>query len=793
MRKLAAVVVLIVTVILIVILDKPHGSMPAIGRLLDPVNGCWANAEPVHKNFTMDLSLASLQEPVTVSFDSRLVPHIRATNPHDVYVAQGYVHAYFRLWQMDLETRAAAGRVSEILGDKALQFDRGQRRKGMVYGAENSLKAMEADPRTKVMLDAYTTGVNDYIATLTPRKYPLEYKLMGFAPEQWTNIKSALLLKYMADDLTGETDDIALTVLKGLLSKQELDYLFPEKIEGGTPVIPASTVFPPATLKQRKAPPDSIAFATLTPADFHNEREEGKGSNNWVLSGSRTASGVPILCNDPHLGLNLPSLWYEVQLQTPFMSVYGVSLPGAPGVVIGFNRNISWGFTNNYRDVKDFYAIEESSPHTYIFGGKELSYNERIERIKIKGQPDYFDTVKYTVHGPIMYDSTFPAPGGLKKPLALTWMAHRKSNELLALYMLNRSNNYPEFVAAIQYFKCPAQNMIYADRKGNIALWGQGQFINKWPGQGKYVMNGTDSATLWKELIPVTENPHALNPPQGYLASANQSVTTDAYPYWYNGNFIEFRAWRINQVLSNTREATVQDMFALQNDTYSILAANVLPSMLQHLNPAELKGDAAQYFDSLTSWNYYLAADSKTATVFQLWWARFYNALWQTRFAGIPGDLLPSPERTMQLLKTDSSLVTKAGSIIEATYRQTIDTFNTLKEKEWYHVKNTSVRHLTKIPALGFNDLEIGGWGNTVNAMKGTHGPSWRMVVKMGRDIEAYGVYPGGQSGNPGSRYYGTFIDKWAKGEYYKLLFLSPTPTPQQKEKIKYTWTIQPK
>jgi penicillin G amidase len=792
MRKLAAIAVLILTVIVIMLLDRPMGSTPALGRLLDPVNGCWANAESVNKNYNLNIPLSVLQEPVIINFDNRLVPHIRAGNPHDIYVAQGYVHAYFRLWQMDLQTRAAAGRVSEVLGDKALQFDRGQRRKGMVYGAENSLKAMEADPRTKLMLDAYTAGVNSYIATLKPRMYPLEYKLMGFAPERWTNIKSALLLKYMADDLTGETDDIALTVLKGILSQQELDYLYPEKIAGSTPIIPATTSFQPATLRKRNAPPDSVAFAKLHLSDFKHEREDGKGSNNWALSGGRTANGSAILCNDPHLGLNLPSLWFEVQLQTPFMNVYGVSLPGAPGVVIGFNNNISWGLTNNYRDVKDFYTIDQSSPHTYIFGGKELSYTERVERIGVKDKPDYYDTVKYTVHGPVIYDETFAGPDGLTKPLALSWMAHRKSNELLALYMLNRSNNYPEFVAAIQYFKCPAQNMIYADRKGNIAIWGQGQFINKWNGQGKYVMNGTDSSTLWRELIPVTENPHALNPQQGYLSSANQSVTNNDYPYWYNGSFVELRAWRINEVLGNMHNATVKDMFALQNDTYSILAANILPVMLQYINTASLQGEAKQYADSLAVWNYTLTAHSQTTTVFQLWWARFYKALWNERFSQIPEGLLPAPERTMQLLQIDTALIARAVPILQATYRQTIDTLATIKNKEWYHVKNTSVRHLTKIPSFGFDDLEIGGWGNTVNAMKGTHGPSWRMVVQMGNEIEAYGVYPGGQSGNPGSKYYATFLNKWAGGEYYKLLFLSAIITPQQKEKIKYTWNIQP-
>lgn len=791
MRKVIAILPLVFTSLLVYFLTKPMGSIPALGKLLDPVTGCWASAESVNKDYNNKLQLDGLKDGVTVSFDDRLVPHIKAGNDYDLYYTQGYLHAYFRLWQMDLQTRAAGGRVSEILGDKALKFDRTQRRKGMVYGAEQSLKAMEADPRSKQMLDAYTAGINAYINTLSFKTYPLEYKLAGFEPEPWTNLKSALLLKYMADDLTGYTEDIALTVLRDMLSPEEFAVLYPERLHGVNPVIPRDSVAQTASLTAPAIPADSIAWAHLTATDFEVE-EEGKGSNNWVLAGSRTKSGKPILCNDPHLGLNLPSLWYEVQMTAPGINVYGVSLPGSPGVIIGFNNNISWGFTNNYRDVKDFFAIQPASATTYMFTGKELPYTNRVEKISIKGKPDYYDTVKYTVHGPVMYEETFHGPGGLKKPIAVTWMAHRPSNEVLALYMLNRSGNYNEYVAAIHNFLCPAQNMIYADRHGDIALWGQGQFINKWRGQGRYVMNGTDSATLWGQNIPVAENPHAHNPAQGYITSANQTVTDTTYPYWYNGYFYEFRAWRINDVLRNTRNATVEDMFALQNDVYSVLASNVLPVMLTHITPNEITDKERNYLNMLGSWDYRLMAESKAATVFQVWWTNFYASLWAKRFGKIPDQLKPSPERTMQLLKEESPYLGNIKDAVVASLRNSIDSLEKLKKAdrlEWYKAKNTSVKHLTKLAPFSYSDLKIGGWGNTVNAAKTDHGPSWRMVVQMGDAIEAYGVYPGGQSGNVGSKYYATFLDKWVKGEYYKLSFY----TADAKPAATYTWSINPK
>ena len=800
MRTLRAIIVVIVTLLLIYILDTGVAGIPPLGRLLDPVNGCWANAEPVYKDFSEQLVFPKLKNNALMWLDSRMVPHIHAGSDEDLYFIQGYIHATYRLWQMDMQTRAAAGRLSEIIGSKTLKYDRAQRRKGMIYAAENSLRVMEANPQTKQMLDAYTGGVNAYIASLRYRDYPFEYKLLGFKPELWTNLKCALLLKYMADDLTGYTEDIPLTFLRDMLPADEFNQLFPEKIAGSKPLIPAGTPFSPPSLSAPPQPDDSVwAHFPAVPPAAHND--EGIGSNNWVLSGSRTKSGAPILCNDPHLGINLPSLWYEVQLQAPGINVYGVSLPGAPGVVIGFNENITWGFTNNYRDVKDFYEVKQvaGKPSYYWFAGRQLQYAERIEHIKIKGAPELADTVRYTIQGPVMYDANFHEDG-INKPLAMCWMAHRATSELLSIYQLNRANNYAQFTDAIMNFQCPAQNMAYADRQGNIALWGQGQFVNKWKEQGRFVMNGADSAALWGKLIPMSENPHALNPAQGYLCSANQSVTDSAYPYWYNGYFYEFRAWRINQVLSAAHSATIQDMVALQQDTYSILAANTLPVMLAGL-PGALPPAEAKYIHELKRWDYRLSPESHAATIYQVWWSVLYNALWQRKFGGVPEGLLPSPERTMQLMQNaeinkyceQSGEASPLSNAIAASLKQATDSLHKLENTaglEWYKVKNTSVKHLLKLPAFSVEHLKIGGWNNVVNAAKTDHGPSWRMVVQMGANIDAYAIYPGGQSGNPGSKYYSNFVHDWAAGIYYKLLFFPNTAT-QDNKQVKYTVSFE--
>ncbi len=793
-------IILALSVMLVYMLDHPIGEIPALGPLLDPVNGCWTSAESVNKDYNASLKLP-IKDAASVWYDDQMTPHIKATNDHDLYFLQGYVHASFRLWQMDMQTRAAAGRVSEVAGDKALAFDRKQKRKGMLFAAENSLKAAEANPTTKLMLDAYTEGVNSYINSLKKGDYPLEYKLMGFAPEPWTSFKCILLMKYMADDLSGRTDDIAHSYLRSILPKEQFELLYPDKISGASPVIPAGTVYNKPTLSKPVAPADSMAFPLYAITDFDAPRIEGKGSNNWALSGARTASGVPILCNDPHLALNLPSLWFKVQLMAPGVNVYGASLPGAPGIIIGFNDNISWGLTNNYRDVKDYFEIKpvQGNRNKYWFNGKQVDYTIRAEVINIKGKPSFTDTVRYTLHGPVMYDLSYYERKSLKRPLAVCWMGHRPSNEYNAVYLMNRAQDYTDFVTAIQSFECPAQNMLYADRKGNIALWGQGQYVNKWKDQGRFIMNGWDSATLWKELIPMRENPHAENPAQGYLCSANQCVTDSTYPYWYNGDYSEFRAWRINQVLSGMQKASIQDMFALQNDNYSMLAANVLPLMLQNRI-----GQPDEYIATMSRWNYRLTAETIAGTAFQVWWHYLCKEIWNEKFKNVPFSTLPLQERTMQLIMSESvpmyclscdrtDYKSFFNSLVTRSYTNALDSLGKLKKNNalyWYKAKNTSITHLTKIPAFSFEGVPTGGWGNTVNAMKPGYGPSWRMVVQMGPEIEAYGIYPGGQSGNPGSKYYADYLQYWSEGKYHRLVFL-PNKDEQSSNHIKFKWDIK--
>lgn len=796
MRFLIAILALALSYGWIVLLDNPVGTAPPLGKFFGPIKGFWKNAVPTTEDGSeITLPTANLKSRVDVTFDARLVPHITARNNEDLYFSLGYIHAYYRLWQMDMQARAAAGRLSEVAGAKTIDYDRLQRRKGMVFAAKNALVEIESNQLTKSVLDAYTEGVNAYIESLRFMDFPVEYKMMNFEPEAWSNLKSVLIIKFMADKLTGHSEDIANSYLRQILSEEEFNLLFPEKVKFSEPVIPEGTLFGPASEALPGVPSGNLwakfrldgKVSAFTKDIFQNPNQ-GIGSNNWAISPDFTKDGGAILCNDPHLPLNLPSLWYEVQLTSPEVNVYGASLPGLPSVVIGFNDSIAWGVTNNARDVKDFYEITQAKdPRYYIFDGEEVLYNKYAEAIYIKDSVNpLIDTVKYTIHGPVIYDERFQDKALSKKRIAVSWMAHEPSNELFSFIKLNRSSNYKQFVSAIQFFACPAQNFVYADRIGNIALWAQGRFINKWKNQGNFVMDGSSSRTLWGDTIPAAENPHVLNPAQGFVASANQNISDAAYPYWYNGDFAEFRSWILNRTLRQSTsdslcEFTVDDMFKLQTSNYSFLAEEMIPFVERYLHNNFLR------YDTVTSnLKYELFPKSKNATFFAIFWEQLKNNLWSYRFNKYPFLPLPSDEITYQIIMSDSSLANNTKSVqyyanaplvdlISKSYSVALDSFNNLSKRdaaEWYKVKNTSITHLSKQAAFSFDQLKTGGDGHTLNAMRHDQGPSWRMVVDMNPNgVRAYGVYPGGQSGHPGSKFYDNFIKKWEEGTYYRLSF----------------------
>ena len=451
MRVIPFIISAIVTIGLIIVFNTNLILPAPLGKLLSPQHGIWQNAEKDNEDFTANLSFPQLTGKVNVYFDDRLVPHVFAEQENDAYFVQGYLHAKFRLWQMELQTLSAAGRASEVVGDVALNHDREFRRLGMVYAAENSLKEVEKDPIIKAECDAYTAGVNTFIDDLTESQLPIEYKLIGYKPEKWSNLKTALFLKYMSWDLAAHEDDFEMTNAKSFFSREDFEKLYPAAQDSVDPVIPKGTLYQKSKIEIKiPASVDSLYFNQEPIPVKEQKPDKDNGSNNWAVSGNKTQSGYPILANDPHLGLNLPSLWYEIQISTPAFNAYGVSFPGSPGVIIGFNDSCAFGFTNGGRDVRDYYEIKfkDDSRKEYWFSNEWKKTDFRFEKIKVKGKPDFLDTIAYTVFGPVMFDKNFDGNKTTNsKNYAVRWKAHDPSNELKIFNMLNHAKNYADYEA----------------------------------------------------------------------------------------------------------------------------------------------------------------------------------------------------------------------------------------------------------------------------------------------------------------------------------------------------------
>ncbi len=795
-----------VTIILILILNTSLVLPAPLGKLLAPQSGVWQNAESVGQNFSDELSFPQLEGNVNVYFDNRLVPHVFADKENDAYFVQGYLHAKFRLWQMEFQTQAAAGRLSELVGNKALEFDRDKRRLGMVYAAENSLKEVEKDPATLVECDNYTAGVNAYIESLKESSLPLEYKLLGYVPERWTNLKTALFLKYMSLDLAGGENDFEYTNAKSVFSSADFDVLYPIIMDSLDPIVPKGTVYPPPGIELKiPATADSIYFNEKDSVDIKEQKPNpANGSNNWAVAGSKTKSGYPILCNDPHLGLNLPSLWYEMQISTPTYNAYGATFPGAPAIIIGFNDSCAFGFTNAGRDVRDYYEIifRDDSRKEYWFNNEWQKTNFRIEHIKIKESPDFLDSVAYTNIGPVMYDKNFDGgKSSNKKNYAVRWKAHDPSNELKMFTLLDKAKNYDDYAEAIKYLHTPGQNCIFACKNGDIAIWDQGEFPAKWKRQGDFVMQGMDSSYLWQGMIPQEENPHLVNPERGFVSSANQLPADSAYPYYLGGSFPVYRGWEINKRLSVMNNITPKDMMKLQTDNYNVFAEMAVPILIKNMNLRKLDNDERTYFEILKNWNFINNDSSKGATIFVLAWDSLENRVWKDELSKTKLDLMMPYESTLlnNLLKDpafkfvddiNTSRVETLSEIVTSAFKNAFVSmrFADLNDKlEWAKYKDTRVEHLARIDPFSRLHLPVGGGNNTINATKSQHGPSWRMIVSLTPKTQAWAVYPGGQSGNPGSKFYDGFVDTWSKGGYYTLWLMKAGESTDKRVK----WRMQ--
>lgn len=794
MRFVRFFLAFLLTAGLIWLLQAPQrvgsNTLPALGTFFNPFTGFWQNAAPAAGFSAKNIQLPGLKGHVEVVYDDLLVPHIFAENRKDALRAQGYVTAQHRLWQMDISARKAAGRLSEVLGERTLDIDRITRRRGTVFAAENAVRGWQQSEDGMRLLEAYCAGVNTYIDQLKPADYPLEFKLLGYAPEPWSPLNTALIVEAMAETLCAGENDLASTLALETFGRDTFDYLYPEWNPRQRPIIPD-------TGQWINRPPAPTLTSTDKPHKHHKPYQPHKnlpddyllGSNNWAVSGAKTASGNPILCNDPHLNLTLPSIWFQIQMHTPEQNCYGVTLQGVPGIIIGFNEDMAWGVTNVGHDVSDWYRIEwaDAERTRYWLDGAERAAELRVEEIQIKGRPALLDTVRYTVWGPVTYDHDPEHP---LRDCALRWVTHDQPSpdEMRTFLFLNSGKTYDDYRQAIRDYDSPAQNFVFATRTGDIAITVQGRLPIRAHEQGRFVLDGTKQASAWGGRIPPEENPAMKNPARGFVFSANQHSTPPSYPYYYTSNdFDDYRGRHIFDRLSALQNASADSMKTIQLDNFSRRAADALPVMLGLLDQERLDAEGRQMVAELAAWDFRYEAAATAAPLYEVWFDSCYARTWDEmitlREQG-QNVLLPERWRFIELLETDPNSIffdrldtperETAHDIAQDAFARMQRFFeeNPDKRTRWGRFRPFVIRHLGQIEAFSRTDLEQGGHGSAANAISRSNGPSWRMIVELGTPIRALGVYPGGQSGNPGSPYYDNLVDTWAAGNYYELLFL---------------------
>jgi penicillin G amidase len=805
-------------------------TLPAMGKLLNPFTGFWQNGEGGFDFFEQDkIKILSLKGKVKVTFDDRQVPHIFAENTSDLVKVQGYLHAQHRLFQMDISARSAGGRLSELLGERTLEIDRLERRHGILQAALKTVEGWKKNPETYSLLEDYAAGINAYISTLTDKTLPLEYKVINAQPESWSPLHSALFFKSMCRTLARGEFDAEMSNALLALGQADFDKLFPDRHPSTMPIVPTGTKWNFKPLSSNLVLPSAAKISQIIEKqEDSSPRESGIGSNNWVVAGAKTANGKPILCGDPHLNLTLPSIWYEVQLATPEFNTYGVSLPGLPFIAIGFNNDIAWTQTNSQHDVADWYKIEwkDASKKEYKLDGKYVPVEEVIEEIKVKGVGTVKEVVKYTKFGPVAFEDGSSA----RNDLAFHWIAAEEtSNDITTFYQLAKAKNFDEFSDALKNYAYPMQNYAFACKNGDIAIRTQGWMPIRPQGAGKTVLDGTSSNNLWKGYVPFEQMPFVKNPANGFAVSANQNTTDASYPYYYHSrNFDSYRSRRINKLLAEDKKFTIEDLRAMQMDVYGLEPEELLPVALELIDRQKIGPTEQAVIEQLMTWDKYYTKDSKAAMYFVAWMDKFRKMVWDELFVvkepskaeiitatktkqPLPKVkpnpyALPALWRTMQLAKQEfnnkyfdnktTTEVENAGimlalSLIEATKEINAEMAATLDPMlDYGKYKDAKIEHLAKFPGFSV-PLYTNGNDNAINAMKSTMGPSWRMVVEMGEKPRAFVLLPGGVTGNPGSKNFTEFIERWEKGDHYEALFMQSAD--EKNERLKKTVEFEAK
>jgi penicillin G amidase len=786
-----------------------------------------------------ELQIAGLEQPVDVYRDPLGVPHIYAATKHDLFFAQGYVHAQERFWQMDFWRHIGSGRLSEMFGKAQLDTDIFLRRMGWARVAKEELDQM--DPESKAILEAYADGVNAYLKDHTGAALSLEYSVLkllapGYTVEPWEPLNSLTWAKAMAWDLRGNMDEEGeRAVLLKLFSQAQVNELYPPFSADKPTIIQSNmgsvTSEQAALPAAHPSPVPDYTFLLGQQSAIHTRVAAldqllgpggtGFGSNNWVISGQLTASGKPLLANDPHLGPQLPSIWFEIGLHCQPqndacpLELAGFSFAGAPGVVIGHNDRIAWGFTNVGPDVQDIYIekINPAQPDQYEVNGVWVDMQTVNETIQVAGGDSVSITVRSTRHGPILWEDVkdiqeFQAKSGLPLPeqfrLALRWTALEPSSTFPALWQMNNAQNWDQFRAAASHFDVPAQNFVYADVDGNIGYQMPGRIPIRKGGDGRTYVPGWTDDYEWTGYIPFEELPHAFNPPSGFIATANNAVVGADYPYFISSDWdYGYRAARIVSLIQNAPgpidAAYIQKM---QGDDRNLSLEFMLPALRGALESVSSTSPRqAIAWALLEKWDGQQTMDSPAAALYQAVWK---NILALTFHDDLPEDLWPdggsrwwavlqnissqpeSPwwdDRATPEIETRDMILRKAFSAglaeLEGLQGQDPARWN------WGKLHTITFRNQTlgksgvaplealfnrgPFPTAGGEAIvNATGW----DAAKGFQVdwlPSMRMIVDLSDLSQSQTIHTTGQSGHAFSPHYTDMVDLWRTIQYHPM------------------------
>ncbi|WP_181349049.1 penicillin acylase family protein [Thalassobacillus sp. CUG 92003] len=724
------------------------------------------------------LTLNGLDANVTVTRDEDGVPHINAKSSHDLFMAQGYVQAQDRLFQMELSRRQASGRLSEVIGEATVSQDKYFRTLGLRRAAEKSLAAYSDE--TMSSLDAYAAGVNAYIDEATSaHKLPPEFLLMGIEPEPWSAVDSLTIGKYMAFDLGGHWERQAFNYyLINELPEDKAMELFPGYPEAAPKILDDHNVVDVA---------DNFKEA-IVPNAFN-------GSNNWVVSGDKTASGKPILADDPHLGMATPSIWYQMHLQSPEYDVSGVIFAGIPGIILGHNQDIAWGVTNVGPDVQQLYLEKRhpEQPELFLYDGEWEEAEVIQEPIKVKDAETIDYEVMETRHGPLI--SEFAEQSGEDTLMSLRWTALDASTELESIMEINKASNWQEFEKSLEKFLVPAQNFVFASQNGTIAYKANGLIpVYENPEDALLPLEGWHSENDWDGFIPFDELPTIVNPEQGYIATANNKIDNEAYPYHISHSWAQpYRYQRITDMIEEKGQLNVEDMKAMQTDVKNLQAEEMVPRLLPLLNEpdSEQKRQAIQL---LNAWDFFDSVDKPQPLLFQMWFKHIEDILYGE---AIPKDMRDlyhgSGQTTDELIRKsvqgDSSIwFEEAGGfeyVINQAFDQSLEKLtdefghdlNEWQWGDWHQVEFThpfsSISFLDRF-YNSENPMAVGGSRVTVRAAGYNdttglvnHGASWRFILDGDDFTQAEHVVGPGQSGHFRSEWYHDQMSDWVKGDYH--------------------------